>query len=1195
MFTIKDSKFQEILKSNENHLEIFKACNKVKNALNSSFETYNKNADLYNEGRKVLIVNKHLVNNVEFEYPLNEAAFKRAKGESKKLKYDNKYLQFLKTLQQKSTVKDLEAALRKFLDTTLLQEEIEEVVNEFMKKQLECLLNVFETRLDQLENIMGKEENSVSGNRHVLMHLKDVFRNNAEFAAVIKKIMLDLTDAIGNISWIFNNSAIETTLCRLGSFEFSSTLSSLQKLRNYLAHGDITLDTLFPSLSISIMDSAQHLLLHGRTVLKILEILRTENGSTHLKGVLEDEHYLPQCGSAALLIKEVKTFAFWRENIAALLQINYSTAAQSPVAENTVSDVNILLSKILLQAVQQKDLTLLELCIYFGVTVADENKWTSLHYAVFRSDLEMCRRLIEIFSNTFPNDFFGVTPFHLACHIGHKEIADIFLRKVEKGKSYTATKGITPLHIACYQQNFSLICHLLDCEMDINARATEFGPTPLAIVVRLNDLKTVNLLLKNQASPDIALPLAIAIWNKNLEIIDLLLKYNVSIDLLLRDTVNRKSLAEASRGNMTILKMLHEYDGGHLSSLNNNGKCSAWYCVQNNKLECLKYIIDQDPAQINWRCRSNETTLLSWAKSKRHKEIEEYLKQREARDKNWNMFVPHFLIDETKYGVKADSRNHEDMLSKTIMDKVKSLASDTKKLNELSEYIKTLDEESIPWREYTDLRGQTLLHISPNNIATEFFISKDVDPNVKNKTEQTALDSFFVGNECTDWSMVETLISHKGTFNKPGANPLLAAVMSQDPRYLKLLINNIDKSLLNVWGHVALNNATGFRFWNMMEKLINSDLELTDKSCVRVYALEYGNVDFLRQVKNKINLMEFPNALLHVCEHNKDYEVIKYLVEELGADVNKANQFGVLPILLAAKHFRRPSIEFLFGKTEQRDKFKLLQFAVDSHHMDNISCVLSLFGISLAEYNNDEICELLKSVLESNSKEVISWYFEEDKRHILARILVRSEGKDKVKKLIIQRDNLENMTETIEATLDKPWMWTDIFSYEMRNHMLVAAIKNGPIQVVEEIIDIIFEAGLQDSMTEPLSVAIEMDKANVVATLSKAFPNSITQEILYTAIAYDRKIIVTTLVNNKNMINEDINVFSKSSCFSLSMAKHLLSIGFDINAGVANPSLQIKHPALVNAASFASVQLFQYLVKEVNFYLHLLKARNRSF
>jgi ankyrin repeat protein len=130
---------------------------------------------------------------------------------------------------------------------------------------------------------------------------------------------------------------------------------------------------------------------------------------------------------------------------------------------------------------------------------------TALHWAAINGDLELAELLIQAKANVDPITRNGsYTPLHLASKGGHAPVVRRLLKAGGSAKAVTSTGGVTPLHFAAGAGSADAVAALLDSGADINAREGAWGQTPLMWAASFNRLPAVKMLAKRGADLKLA-------------------------------------------------------------------------------------------------------------------------------------------------------------------------------------------------------------------------------------------------------------------------------------------------------------------------------------------------------------------------------------------------------------------------------------------------------------------------------------------------------------------------------------------------------------------------------------------------------------------------------------------------------------------------------------------------------------------
>lgn len=137
-----------------------------------------------------------------------------------------------------------------------------------------------------------------------------------------------------------------------------------------------------------------------------------------------------------------------------------------------------------------------------NANAAQGDGMTALHWAARRGDADMTQMLVYAGANVAAVTRIGqYTPLHLASETGSAAAVQALL---EGGASVTATTtntGATPLHLAAASGDPDTVTLLLDKGADANAREAEWEQTPLIFAAAQNRAEAIRVLLARGADP----------------------------------------------------------------------------------------------------------------------------------------------------------------------------------------------------------------------------------------------------------------------------------------------------------------------------------------------------------------------------------------------------------------------------------------------------------------------------------------------------------------------------------------------------------------------------------------------------------------------------------------------------------------------------------------------------------------------
>ncbi len=128
---------------------------------------------------------------------------------------------------------------------------------------------------------------------------------------------------------------------------------------------------------------------------------------------------------------------------------------------------------------------------------------TALHWAARRGDLALAEMLMYAGANVDAGTRIGeYTPLHLASDAGHVGVVRALIAAGARVAATTTSSGVTPLHLAAGAGSTEAIAVLLENGAEIDAHEGEWGQTPLVFAASANRVAAVKLLLERGAGVD---------------------------------------------------------------------------------------------------------------------------------------------------------------------------------------------------------------------------------------------------------------------------------------------------------------------------------------------------------------------------------------------------------------------------------------------------------------------------------------------------------------------------------------------------------------------------------------------------------------------------------------------------------------------------------------------------------------------
>ncbi|MBI4521568.1 MAG: ankyrin repeat domain-containing protein [Gemmatimonadetes bacterium] len=137
------------------------------------------------------------------------------------------------------------------------------------------------------------------------------------------------------------------------------------------------------------------------------------------------------------------------------------------------------------------------------VNAAQGDGMTALHWTAQRGDVEIGKMLIYAGANVSAVTRMGhYTPIHLAAKAGSAAVIEMLVEAGAAVRTPTAS-GATALHFAASTGDAQAVAALVDHGADVDVRESESGQTPLIFAAANNRPDAIRILLERGADPDL--------------------------------------------------------------------------------------------------------------------------------------------------------------------------------------------------------------------------------------------------------------------------------------------------------------------------------------------------------------------------------------------------------------------------------------------------------------------------------------------------------------------------------------------------------------------------------------------------------------------------------------------------------------------------------------------------------------------
>jgi ankyrin repeat protein len=128
---------------------------------------------------------------------------------------------------------------------------------------------------------------------------------------------------------------------------------------------------------------------------------------------------------------------------------------------------------------------------------------TALHWAAERGDLQLTNALVYAGANVAAVTRIGqYTPLHIAARTGNAAVVKSLLDAKADVNARTVPSGASALHLAATAGNVDVINTLIDAKADVNAKEPEWGQTPVIFAAASGRTEAVKALLQRGADAD---------------------------------------------------------------------------------------------------------------------------------------------------------------------------------------------------------------------------------------------------------------------------------------------------------------------------------------------------------------------------------------------------------------------------------------------------------------------------------------------------------------------------------------------------------------------------------------------------------------------------------------------------------------------------------------------------------------------
>lgn len=398
--------------------------------------------------------------------------------------------------------------------------------------------------------------------------------------------------------------------------------------------------------------------------------------------------------------------------------------------------------------------------------------------------------------------------------------------------------GYTVLHWAAFHDNLTLVKYLIELSADINAKSVK-GETPLDLAAQAGSLDVLDFFIEEQ---------------------------NMQYDIF----------TAAAKGYTATVRYFIERKVKPVNSADSSGWTPLHRAAYNNRLETVKFLVNEKGAKVNISNKRNSSPLtpLHAAAEEGHTEIVKYLVE------------------------KGGDFNSRDSYGRTPL----YWAADNGHLN-ITKFL--IDEKKADLNQQ-DNDGNTLLHAAAwngqLNIVKYLVDEKKINVNIRDKDK--------------------------------GFTPISEAIQRNNIHVFRHLIEapNINVNIPDNSNVTPLHYAAQKGYLEIVKSLLDKGADVNTKQRDGRTAL-YWAADGTAFSPGRLNIVRYfidekmcdpfqrdnyGNTLLHAAEWNGSLDIVKYLVEEKGLDVNVKDNDGNTPLSESTQRGKTAIVQYLRSKGAHR-------------------------------------------------------------------------------------------------------------------------------------------------------------------------------------------------------------------------------------------------------------------------------------
>lgn len=137
------------------------------------------------------------------------------------------------------------------------------------------------------------------------------------------------------------------------------------------------------------------------------------------------------------------------------------------------------------------------------VNASQGDGMTALHWAAENGDAQLAEMLLYAGASVTPTTRIGAyTPLHVAARSGHGDLVSVLLANGADAGAATSTSGVTAMHLAALSGAEDIVFQLAEAGAEVDALESSWAQTPLIFAAAQNRHEVVRTLLSLGADPD---------------------------------------------------------------------------------------------------------------------------------------------------------------------------------------------------------------------------------------------------------------------------------------------------------------------------------------------------------------------------------------------------------------------------------------------------------------------------------------------------------------------------------------------------------------------------------------------------------------------------------------------------------------------------------------------------------------------